>query len=767
MARLPQPGGDKGNWGVILNDYLSQALQSDGTLKDGSVGSSQLSDNAVTAAKLAPGSVTKATVGLTNVNNTADENKPVSTATQSALDAKATISSLATVATSGSYADLSNKPTIPTVLDADNTTKGVVKLAGDLGGTADAPTVIKTYSKTDVGLGNVDNTSDMSKPVSTAQQTALNTKQASASLEADIAAKLGTAGSLDAALSASFTNKWKANSVYTTGQVVIAPNGGIVKASSDFTSTGTYNAANWLPADGLGVNMTAIDYDAASAFRTQQDGRLSATYSKVSDSLTLQRLDRQSLAATRKNGADATIAYADATELSKDWSDLTGWSNTNVQVSGNKLYAVASSGTTGAIKSFSVATGGIAHLTGLIYWKAGGSAPIYVGIDLGTADHAPVNLSPDGLFIGFNGSGARAVFAGSNNSGISFTIDTTQGSNPTIDTTYMWNIEIGLDYIGFAMRKLGDQADLYSAFISRAAIVTAGKSINNISLFISDGRGVSGHALSPIVAVKSAQAARTKLLGGQTIEGVDHRYIATAASSGGDAWRIQLPATYDARRPSPLVIFCHQSVSGTSTTPWSDSRMQPVTKALSDAGFILASATDGGDRWGNANSLSSYQALYTSVRSTYNVGAFFMLGISMGSLSVLNSLVRRSLPTPAAVCTVGGVVDLDVLWANNTGSFAASIRSAYGIATDGSDYYSKTAGYNPVSRAGWEYRGVPMRFYTSAGDTTVPRATNQDILSSKVTPYAPEATVSAKSGAHLDVSQYPPSEIVSFFQTYL
>lgn len=34
MARLPQPGGDKGNWGNILNDYLSAAHNPDGSLKD-------------------------------------------------------------------------------------------------------------------------------------------------------------------------------------------------------------------------------------------------------------------------------------------------------------------------------------------------------------------------------------------------------------------------------------------------------------------------------------------------------------------------------------------------------------------------------------------------------------------------------------------------------------------------------------------------------------------------------------------------------------
>lgn len=34
MARLPKPGGDSGNWGDILNDYLSQTHKNDGSLKD-------------------------------------------------------------------------------------------------------------------------------------------------------------------------------------------------------------------------------------------------------------------------------------------------------------------------------------------------------------------------------------------------------------------------------------------------------------------------------------------------------------------------------------------------------------------------------------------------------------------------------------------------------------------------------------------------------------------------------------------------------------
>jgi hypothetical protein len=83
-----------------------------------------------------------------------------------------------------------------TIADADATTKGKIQLAGDLTGTAALPIVangaittekIADLAITDtkvatginaskVGLGNVDNTSDANKPISTATQTALNLK---------------------------------------------------------------------------------------------------------------------------------------------------------------------------------------------------------------------------------------------------------------------------------------------------------------------------------------------------------------------------------------------------------------------------------------------------------------------------------------------------------------------------------------------------------------------------------------------------------------
>ena len=56
MARLPQPGGDQGQWGEILNDFLGQAHNSEGQLKTGSVTTPQLADGAVTVGKLSASS---------------------------------------------------------------------------------------------------------------------------------------------------------------------------------------------------------------------------------------------------------------------------------------------------------------------------------------------------------------------------------------------------------------------------------------------------------------------------------------------------------------------------------------------------------------------------------------------------------------------------------------------------------------------------------------------------------------------------------------
>ena len=112
---------------------------------------SEIKDGSVTDPKVAMG-INPAKVGLGNVNNTSDANKPISTATQTALDLKENSSNKSATITLGTsnvlfptqnavktYVD--SQISSATIVDADATTKGKIKLAGDLAGTADLPTV--------------------------------------------------------------------------------------------------------------------------------------------------------------------------------------------------------------------------------------------------------------------------------------------------------------------------------------------------------------------------------------------------------------------------------------------------------------------------------------------------------------------------------------------------------------------------------------------------------------------------------------------------
>ncbi len=117
MSRLPIPGGDDNTWGDILNDYLSQSINSDGSLK--------------TSATAGAGAEMTANKGQASGYAGLDSGTKVPTAQLG-----------------GSGADntkfLRGDQTWtapPATADATTSSKGIVQLAGDLAGTAAAPTV--------------------------------------------------------------------------------------------------------------------------------------------------------------------------------------------------------------------------------------------------------------------------------------------------------------------------------------------------------------------------------------------------------------------------------------------------------------------------------------------------------------------------------------------------------------------------------------------------------------------------------------------------
>ncbi|GBR77135.1 phage tail fiber protein [Candidatus Termititenax persephonae] len=117
-----------------------------------------------------PHGVTKAQVGLGSADNTSDINKPVSTATQNALNGKQ---------------DVSDRVSTFTGNVSDDTKYPSARLVYAHTSRVDNP---HSVTAAQVSLGNVNNTSDLDKPVSTATQTALGGKQDTITWETYISA---------------------------------------------------------------------------------------------------------------------------------------------------------------------------------------------------------------------------------------------------------------------------------------------------------------------------------------------------------------------------------------------------------------------------------------------------------------------------------------------------------------------------------------------------------------------------------------------------
>jgi hypothetical protein len=139
--------------------------------------------------------LSKLDVGLNNVDNTSDASKPISTLTQSALNTKEltiptgstsqyirgdkTLNILDRVAVGLNNVDNTSDASKPisTLTQSALNTKEPTIATGSTSQYFRGDKTFVTLSKLDVGLNNVDNTSDASKPISTLTQSALNTKE--------------------------------------------------------------------------------------------------------------------------------------------------------------------------------------------------------------------------------------------------------------------------------------------------------------------------------------------------------------------------------------------------------------------------------------------------------------------------------------------------------------------------------------------------------------------------------------------------------------
>ena len=235
----------------------------------------------------------KTNLGLNNVDNTSDSNKPISIATQTGLNLKENSANKSTdVALGNSDVLFPTQNAVKTyvdnqvssgVLDANNTIKGKIKLAGDLTGTADTPIIssgaitvgkIANNAITNAKIGEViavnkgGTGSDMSVTAGYVKQSTSGSNFSTIS-SIPVADVLGAVRSVNGVLPATNGNVSVIIGQVTTGtnsdptQVVVTPNNSDIYVVSGQTGTPNDNGRTFIN-DGtnwheIATNIAALE----------------------------------------------------------------------------------------------------------------------------------------------------------------------------------------------------------------------------------------------------------------------------------------------------------------------------------------------------------------------------------------------------------------------------------------------------------------------------------------------------------------------------
>lgn len=217
-----------------------------------------------------------------------------------------------------------------------------------------------------------------------------------------------------------------------------------------------------------------------------------------------------------------------------------------------------------------------------------------------------------------------------------------------------------------------------------------------------------------------------------------------------------IPNAYASSRAWPLIILHHGAngvLADWFTTPPSTSIDMMCTNS-----WIVCASDTGNNHvlWGNQTELDYYADLSNYAVTNYQITRIVHVGASMGGISALLQCSNH--------VGFAGVFPVCNLRAMFDGGYTAQIKAAYGIASDGSDYYSKTTNHDPVLIHGSLYASNRMRFYASYGDVTVLKTNNSDIMSNVVQGFAIENIVVERTGTHQDDSRWYPDDLLAFLQ---
>jgi hypothetical protein len=204
-----------------------------------------------------------------------------------------------------------------------------------------------------------------------------------------------------------------------------------------------------------------------------------------------------------------------------------------------------------------------------------------------------------------------------------------------------------------------------------------------------------------------------------------------SATIGGQNANVMLPAAHI----GALCLYHHGGGETETAIQYSGDKAG-IFAALIAAGWIVAGSAAHGQSFTTQTPLDDYSALYGYVNTNWPCPKVVHLGQSLGGLTALNMIAQRTVPS-VGFCGI------------------------YPCTTTYNGFVT-TPGFDPNTNTASLYAGIPARFYASPDDTTVPKATNSDVMSGRLSGSGAENTVVVCSGAHGDASHFQPSDVLAF-----